>query len=485
MAHRRPYLVRRGHSLHFRIAVPADLRSAIGQREIVQSLSTQNTSEGAPAALELAAAVLRLFHELRQDRSMPIDKGKLRGLVKTTKLEIANSDLREELDAQASQHAAEIMRLRAGAELIRLRAENEALRKPPATPAPTGVSNPVEDEDGAPTAAAAPRGRPKGGRHLLADAIPVWKRLKKPSPATIEIYEAEAERFQARHPGMVVGDIQKKHIREYVRHLQEDLGLSAKSVEKAHGAVRALLTIAEHQEWVPGNVAKGAMLPKDTAPRQRGFTAEELQAIFNDPVFTAGKRPTAAKGEAAFWLPLLLLLTGARREELAQLTVDDIKVKDGVDVISINPTDDDGRTKTEQSRRLVPIHHELRRLGFLRYVADRRRAGDRQLFPALKRNKRGQLGAKWGDWWGRYLRGDIGIKDERISPAHSFRHTFITECRRLRMGDDEKRALVGHTEDAAPPDAHGDYGEVPLDTLAEWVNQVNFRGLDLSRVVAG
>jgi len=39
-------------------------------------------------------------------------------------------------------------------------------------------------------------------------------------------------------------------------------------------------------------------------------------------VFAEGARPTGGKGEAVLWLPLLALFTGARRSELAALTVE-------------------------------------------------------------------------------------------------------------------------------------------------------------------
>lgn len=55
-----------------------------------------------------------------------------------------------------------------------------------------------------------------------------------------------------------------------------------------------------------------------------GFTDEEAQAIFSLPVFTQGVRPRGGKGGAAYWLPLMLLFTGARPEEIAQLLVADI-----------------------------------------------------------------------------------------------------------------------------------------------------------------
>lgn len=45
----------------------------------------------------------------------------------------------------------------------------------------------------------------------------------------------------------------------------------------------------------------------------------ELRTLFTSPVFVAGFRPDGGRGEAAYWLPLLGIYTGARLGELAPL----------------------------------------------------------------------------------------------------------------------------------------------------------------------
>lgn len=49
------------------------------------------------------------------------------------------------------------------------------------------------------------------------------------------------------------------------------------------------------------------------------FTASDLSMIFESGVFRRGERPKGGRGEAAFWLPLVALFTGARLSELGQL----------------------------------------------------------------------------------------------------------------------------------------------------------------------
>ncbi len=301
--------------------------------------------------------------------------------------------------------------------------------------------------------------------HLIADALPIWKRLKSPAVATYEIYEGACKRFQGRYPGLCVEGVEKKHLREYVAWLQTENNpktgkpVSAKTIEKEHGALRALFGIACAEEWIDENPASGTALPVAKGKKKRSYTPDECQQIFGSPVFVAGQRPTGCKGEAAYWIPLLLLCTGARREEIGQLTTERVRVEHGVPFLAIDPIDDDGRLKTDESRRAVPVHAWLIRMGFLDYVEERRRAGGGQLFPELKPNKRGQYAAKWGDWWGRYVRSTVGITDERIQPAHGFRHLMITECRRLLFREDYERALVGHTGKGQRGDAHDGYGE--------------------------
>lgn len=308
----------------------------------------------------------------------------------------------------------------------------------------------------------------------------MWRRLKNPALSTVEIYEASIRRFEGHFPELHAETIEKRHIREYIAWLQNEK-LSSKSIEKEHGALRALLTIAAHEEWITSNPASGILLPEVKGKKVRSYTPEECNQIFSSPVFTNGDRPTGCMGEAAFWIPLLLIFTGARREEISQLTTERVKATEGVRYLAIDPIDDEGRLKTDESKRAVPIHGELVKLGFLEFVEQRRKAGNVQLFEKLKPNKRGQYGAKWGDWWRRYVREVVGLTDEHLHPAHSFRHLFISECRRLRFREDYERAIVGHTR-GGRKDAHDGYGEHFVPSLAAELNRIDFRGLDLSHL---
>lgn len=357
------------------------------------------------------------------------------------------------------------------AEVVRVRAAGGLDSTPSPLPRPA-IAAPV-----APVAAK--------GMHKLSEALTPWQAFKKPSSGSVEIYTAGVKVFEERFPDLYAETITKADVKAFVSKRMEE-GKSPKTIEKEHGIIRALLTFAVEEGWRTDNPASGVMLPKDTGGRKRrGYKPEELAALFKTDVFTKGDRPIGGKGEAAFWLPLLAVFTGARREELAQLATDRVRVEAGVPYLALDPLDDSGRLKTDESRRAVPLHRELIRLGFLEFVEDCRRAGGGHLFPLLKPNKRGQYAAKFGDWWGRYVRDKAGVEDPMIAPMHSFRHSVITDLRQQRIREDEERQILGHTDRdgrGAQKDSHDGYGEHLVPTLAEVVNMISHRGLDLSGV---
>ncbi|PTR09934.1 site-specific recombinase XerD [Nitrosospira sp. Nsp5] len=479
MSNHTRYLQRRGDTFSFRIAVPSDLLAIIGKREFIKSLHTTDKNIAVPLALSLAATAKHLFNNLKTSMSEANDNKQRDVLIEVKKRMRLIQEKEQGEGALIEQKLAHLREIKQ----VKLKAENDAFKRALASSRAGGVSIPIANKQGSAVAQESPLPQVKPKRviwHRLSEIVPAWIRLKNPALATVEIYQAAVKRFEGHFPELYAETIEKRHMREYIEWLKSE-GLSSKSIEKEHGAIRALLTIAEHEEWIVLNPAKGIMLPALKGKKVRSYTPEECKKIFNSPVFLNGERPIAAKGEAAYWIPLLMLFTGARREEICQLTTERVKESDGISHLLINPIDDDGRLKTDESQRAVPIHNELIKMGFLAFVKKQAEAGGGQLFPLLKPNKREQYGAKWGDWWGRYIRQTIGITDKRISPAHSFRHLFITECKRLRFREDYERALVGHVG-GSRKDAHDEYGELLIPELAVELNRIDFRGLNLSHL---
>src|SRR5690606_38933617 len=103
---------------------------------------------------------------------------------------------------------------------------------------------------------------------------------------------------------------------------------------------------------------------------EKEYSRHDLKAIFTSPLFTTGWTPPRADyGEALYWLPLILLYTGARREEIAQLhTREVVQDRDSGIWHFQARTIGDETVKSGNSQRQVPIHRDLIDLGLLDYV---------------------------------------------------------------------------------------------------------------------
>jgi hypothetical protein len=110
----------------------------------------------------------------------------------------------------------------------------------------------------------------------------------------------------------------------------------------------------------------------------------------------------------------------------------------------------------------VPIHAQLVRLGFLKFVEDvRRRDGEKAfLFPLLAVDK-GRAGVKaYSKWFGRYLRRQ-GVPDT-AKVFHSFRHGFKDALRQGKVNQEIHDALTGHAQAST---VSGGYLKADLSTL--------------------
>ena len=171
-----------------------------------------------------------------------------------------------------------------------------------------------------------------------------------------------------------------------------------------------------------------------------------MKLIFSDDyTLLKHKRPDR------FFIPLILLHTGARVGEIAQLGINDVRKENGVWCFDIHPSAETS-VKTKSSIRLVPIHSYLVKAGFLKYCEEIRKEGHTQLFPALKKSANG-YGSAISKWFNKRLR-EKGIADKK-KVLHSTRHTFITKLKQLDIQDHLISELVGHTVESITVGRYG------------------------------
>lgn len=274
-----------------------------------------------------------------------------------------------------------------------------------------------------------------------------------------------------------LADIARKDVITYRDELLAQ-GLSATTAGHRVGILKTLFNVGIEHELLDSNPAIQVRTAKREGKARIAFSADDLQRIFNSEIYTADYLPQVGGREAAYWLPLLALFTGARVEELAQLLVNDVRyLAELGHYISISDEAEHAHLKNASSRRRVPVHPILVACGFIDYVQTIKPR--RFLFPYLKPNPRGKLGGYFSNFFSIYLRQRVRITDKR-KVFHSFRHTFKDACRKVGIEEAVHDALTGHTGNSVSRQ----YGneQYPLEPLFAAIERYDVDGLDLSHL---
>jgi len=314
--------------------------------------------------------------------------------------------------------------------------------------------------------------------HSIRAALKGWQKAQRPSPATMREFGHAADRFVELHGDLPVVEIKRRHVLAFREALQDipprragklkgadlpalvewrkdNLGaprIAAGTVNKLLGGVQAVAVWARDNGFIDDDAVWAdpfaGMRLDENEPDREPWETSDLVKLFESPVYAEGVRPKAGGGEAAYWLPTMGMFTGARLGELAPLRLSDVSedVETGITFISIVEDGEDGKSlKTVSSRRMVPLHPELVRLGLLDFIAAEasKRGKDAALFPMLKPGANGGAGETWSKWFGRYIRAN-GITS-RTSVFHSFRHGFKDALRAAKVSEDISDALTGHS----------------------------------------
>lgn len=314
----------------------------------------------------------------------------------------------------------------------------------------------------------------------IRDVQALWAKHQDRPASTIRSMDLALDRFERVMGNRVIGSVTRQDVGDFIDKMRTpgvvtSQGISVPNMNALLAMVSALFGFAVRRNLIPANPASNTLIPDARRPREkrREFDEPALEAIFSSPVYAQGARPKGGAGEAAYWIPLLALYTGARIGELCQLHPQDVTQEGYVDakgeprkewVIRIEQNAARSqRVKTESSERRIPVHADLIALGFLRYVEGQ--AGQPLLFDQIKSsNREGRLSLAWGQWFSDYLRNHCGVTDARMT-FHSFRHSFKHYARQALIPADVHNALTGH-ETGSAADAYGGLS-FPLHPLVE------------------
>lgn len=495
------YLRRRGAVYQFRRPIPEELRPIIGKTELAFSLRTKDRAEAERRCRIEAVESDKIFAAARAQIASPSAAGAKPAAVAPIDREayaaVAFAALQRKRDAAFSagdlptfdaeaRENLELYRamLDGGDNLGLSLAQVEGMQR---------ATKALLTGDGAAvlaSAAAVSRERKqvaaKPDTPMLPELIDIWAAERSPEARSVDMWRRTCAMFYAVNGEKPVGAITKADVIAFRAHLIAK-GNAPATVDSRLNHLRSLFRIAVEQDLIPLDPAATVKAPsmKGQAPPRRYYDADELKAVFGSAIYTKGERPNRGAGEAAYWLPLLALYTGARLNEMGQLRPKDILQEVYLDaddkeqrawVIRITEDKQDGLTvKNPSSNRRVPIHQALIDLGFLRFVDVARDKGQARIFPDLKPDRYGVITGNWSKWYGLHLRQVCGVLDKKIT-FHSFRHNFKRHWRECDPNRAANDAITGH-ESGSVADKYG--GDYPLRPMVEGMARYRVPGFTL------
>ncbi len=527
------YVVRRGTIYHYHRVVPDDVHQKIGKRIWKQSLRTGYKPEAIQKARALAVEHDTLIARLRtpdpfeslppEDRARIEDAGGV-----DSYLAWLNSRAR---DADNLRSQAESLKDAVAGEPIDLGGWIVASAHTPSDPAPdpeaTGatVSGMVAEARAidmhvtreattvrklkipdltrshpklATTVEKAPE--PTDDNITLSALIDAWERQKK--PRTSSQYRYPLGLFIEEFGDLPVQSITKANVRSFRdmlpklaqgRHNRETEGRKLATLRKRakSGAsligpttvakyLRALGTVmrfAVDEGYIDidpvANIKPPATHDKATPERERkrrSLTPAEVRKLLDasSRLISTAKPTKIDLG----WFVRVQTYTGARGEEIAQLTAKDIVTTGAHPFIRIHG-EGDNLIKNVPSWRVVPIHPALTAFGFLDFV--KARSNGETIWTTLPLTKQNRRYQRMSRRLTSLLRSE-GIKDDtpegRKVVGHSLRHTFKDSARTAEVPEELAERMQGHkSPDRATARGYGDASQLPL--LAKWMAKID------------
>ncbi|MDI9335845.1 MAG: tyrosine-type recombinase/integrase, partial [Gammaproteobacteria bacterium] len=244
--------------------------------------------------------------------------------------------------------------------------------------------------------------------------------------------------------------------------------LSANRINKRLGQVNGFFNWSTKNGHYPAHptspvdglfVSKKAKLATATENREK-FDEDEIKAIWG----TGYQERFFAPDH--YWIPLVCLFSGARREEVGDLPSAHVNIVDGVPMFLMS------EGKIKDARRTLPIHQTLIELEFMEYAKARQDAGHAHLFPYRPKGAGGRS-KEAGRMFTLRLREDCGITNTR-KMFRSLRHTVITRLHTADANPTQVKPIAGHSHEAQGVHFQTYTHAIGLTQLAETLNRLAY-----------
>lgn len=247
--------------------------------------------------------------------------------------------------------------------------------------------------------------------------------------------------------------------------------LSVPSINKYLQTYNDFFGYAHQHGFLERNLFAGVTIKQNRHRVQKGredFTPEQVRVILEAVVDNS---MMYARKQYQKWGPLIGVYTGARLNEIAQIDLADIRQQDGIWFFDLNDEGDDKQLKTKASKRRVPIHNELIRLGILDHVETLRRQGKQKFFYELPNSVEHGRGRNLGRWFNEQLLPKLNLKTKELV-FHSLRHTVVTQLVNAQVPDPLVKALVGHSHQGVTYQNY--FGGHTLQILNDAIQKLDF-----------
>ncbi len=403
------YLTKRNQTYYYRIKIPTDLSHLIPSREIKQSLKTRNLDAAKLAVAGINLKVQSLFSLLRVGA---IDQEEIPRL-------IASYLPRKRLFKVIATEGSDSGNLKLS-EVIQLFVTDKSPRWTVKTKLEFSCMFDVLVEL-------------IGDRDICvltrADGLACRDKLMS-LPANF--------RKKRQYRGMSVAQILR---------VSADEKLTPKTVNKYLVLLSSLFKWCVKNGMMENNIAEGLSLPEETSAHEerKPYDLCDLKRIMLN-------LPHKPDEPEKFWIPVIAMHSGMRLDEVCQLHVDDVREVDGVLCFDINDAGE-RKVKTQGSKRLVPVHPVLLRLGFENYLKGRLAVCAVKLWENLEPNKYGYWGKKIGNWYGRFNRKHITQDPKKV--FHSFRHTVADTLKQKGVPEGVIAEILGHANQSITTGRYG------------------------------
>jgi len=225
---------------------------------------------------------------------------------------------------------------------------------------------------------------------------------------------------------------------------------------------------------------------EDDNKRKELYPEQLFSLFYKSSWYTDELEENLKDKPSRIWIPLILLFTGCRLNEIAQIYTEQITQKEDIFFFRIEDKHEDQKLKNKSSKRKIPIHPTLIDLGILKFIEQQKKNNKTRLFPELYHTDKKGYGNAFSkvfnkkefkfSWLDKKAIERLENEDILLD-LHSFRHNFSGSLKGL-----EKVGLLdyymGHRQNSETQKRYGDYrAKLLFDSIAQCEYNLDFEPL--------